>query len=70
MVNHPNRSKKRFTVRTDVPPSLKNHGIVAYVHDASHPDDARDGASVCWCMNLFEAEAIRDCLNIQMAARA
>ena len=53
----------RYSVRTDVPMQLREHGFVAYVHDAKHRDDPEDGASVSWHSSVEDAERVMGALN-------
>jgi hypothetical protein len=56
---------ERYTVRTDIPPLLRAHGFVAWIHDARHPDDpvAAEGASMSWHQDATDAQRTADALN-------
>jgi hypothetical protein len=54
----------RFIVKYDVPSPLKDRGFVAYVHDAHHPDDPAQGASVSWHLIREDARRTAAALNL------
>lgn len=57
----------RYTVKTDIPIAFKAQGIVAWIHDAQHPDDPSEGASCGWYQDRQDAVRVCRALNAEPA---
>jgi hypothetical protein len=55
---------QRYTVRQDsIPQELRQRFFVAWVRDALHPDDPKEGASISWHANYNDACRVARALN-------
>jgi hypothetical protein len=55
------KARYGFTVKTDIPNTMRALGFVAYVEDANHPDGGP--LSLSWHQSLLDAERVAEALN-------